>query len=249
MTDHILCSDGVRFRVYERPPGRILVDAGFRDRATDASGLGAYQTTQKPGDLTATHEGMPVEVVRAYAKAHGGVAEAGDTALALLKRLPTAAALAEAEQGAGEGALDAPFPGAGGPDLSGRTEGAAVPGALDQCVPGGSPALELDDLTSELIEARKVLAALDASFHPPGRVRSDQSPELVAWYHRANTGAAHASRLVIVTQPRFARHPLLREAVDLRARLQAIADEARRELPGARRRALGIRAEAASTPA
>lgn len=241
MTDIIICRDGVRFRVYERPPGRILVDAGFRDRCTDTSGLGAYQTIHVAGSLTATHEGMPVEVVREYAKAHGGVEEAGATALALLQRLPTAAALAEASRGAEGVALDAPFPDAEGPDLAGRTEGAAVPGALDQREPGGPTTLVLDDLTSELIEARKVLAALDASFHPPGRVRSDQSPELVAWYHRANTGAAHASRLVIVTQPRFARHPLLREAVDLRARLQAIADEARRELPGARRRALGIR--------
>lgn len=244
MTDNIICKDGVRFRVYEKPPGRILVDAGFRDRATDTSGLGAYQTIHVAGELSATHEGMPVEVVRAYARAHGSVAEAGATALALLQRLPTAAALAEAKQGAEGGALDAPFPQARGPDMAGGTAGEAPAGALDQREPGGSPALELDALTTEIIEARKILAGLDASFHPPGKARSDQSPELVAWYHRATSGAAYASRLIIVTQPRFARHPLLQEGIDLRARLQAIVDEARAELPDARKRALGIKVNA-----
>jgi hypothetical protein len=238
----IQCRDGVLFRVYERRPDRILVDAGFRDRATDASGLGAYQTAHKPGDLTATHEGMPVEVVRSYAKAHGGVAEAGATALALFQRLPTAAALADAKQGAMEGAPKAVFPEARRPDVAG---GKAPPGALDQRVGGGSETLVLDALTSEVIEARKILSGLEASFLPPGKVRSDQSPELRAWYHRANSGAAYASRLVIVTQPRFGRHPLLQEGIALRARLQAIADEARRELPAAKNRALGIKINAA----
>lgn len=89
----ISCRDGIAFYVRERH-GRIIVEAGWRDRVLQASELARYQAGRDPGELSARFEGMPVETVRAYAKAHGGVSEAGERALALLKRLPSAAAAA-----------------------------------------------------------------------------------------------------------------------------------------------------------
>jgi hypothetical protein len=93
----IRCKDGKIFSV-QRLGGGITVHADFRDPAVVASGLGRYMTFHEPGDGSAEHTGMPVEIVRAYAKAHGGVAEAGAEALALLKKLPSEAAAPAPEQ-------------------------------------------------------------------------------------------------------------------------------------------------------
>lgn len=84
----IRCKDGVVFTV-DRKCGSITVFATFRDDLRTSSGLARYDTFHEPGDARAEHTGMPVEIVRAYAKAHGGVAEAGPQALALLKELPS----------------------------------------------------------------------------------------------------------------------------------------------------------------
>ncbi|MFC6776570.1 hypothetical protein [Methylobacterium gregans] len=118
----IRCKDGRVFSV-ERMGGGITVFADFRDPAVDATGLGRFQTFHEPGDGSAEHTGMPVEIVRAYAKAHGGVAEAGAEAVALLKALPSRPALPAAEPAPApeqpapaveEAAAPRPFPGSPG---------------------------------------------------------------------------------------------------------------------------------------
>lgn len=60
------------------------------------------------------------------------------------------------------------------------------------------------------------------------------------WGKRASAGAGLAARLIIVEHDRFARHPLREEGRQLRERLFAFYEEAKRELPRAGRRANGI---------
>jgi hypothetical protein len=95
-------------------------------------------------------------------------------------------------------------------------------------------------LTPAVIEARRAIAELDAGFLYKGREPAHPGEELAVWGKRASIGAGLGSRLIIVTHPRFARHPLLEEAIDLRARLLAYYEEARAEMPRAMRRANGI---------
>ncbi|ACB78272.1 hypothetical protein Mpop_0077 [Methylorubrum populi BJ001] len=82
---------------------------------------------------------------------------------------------------------------------------------------------------------------MDRGFLFQGREPAHSGEVLSAWYTRAARGAGIGSRLVVATYDRFARHPLRAEALDLRERLLAVADEARRELPAAQRRSNGIR--------
>ncbi|WP_157914163.1 MULTISPECIES: hypothetical protein [Methylobacteriaceae] len=117
-----------------------------------------------------------------------------------------------------------------------------MPGALDQPELDGAPArIELDHLTPAVIEARKAVAEFDAGFHYRGREPAHRGEVLDAWYRRATAGAAVGSRLIIAKHDHFARHPLQAEALDLRARLLAVAEEAYRELPRAQKRANWIR--------
>ncbi len=93
----VRCKDGTVFSVgpegcRDRPGARVVVHASFRDAMRQSSGLAQFEIFHEPGDASAEHAGMPVEIVRAYARAHGGVAEAGPEALAFLKRLASAAA-------------------------------------------------------------------------------------------------------------------------------------------------------------
>lgn len=96
-------------------PGSVTLHASFRDKHASACGLSRYMTFHEPGDGTAEHQGMPVEIVRAYTKIHGGVAQAGAEALALLKSLPSAEAppagpsIPEAVPGGEEAAPPRPF--------------------------------------------------------------------------------------------------------------------------------------------
>jgi hypothetical protein len=92
-----------------------------------------------------------------------------------------------------------------------------------------------------VIEAQKALAEFDAGFLFQGREPAHRGEVLDTWYRRAAKGAGIGSRLVIATHDRFARHPLREEALDLRARLLAVAEEAYRELPRAQKRANWIR--------
>lgn len=91
----VRCKDGVIFSVgpegcRNSPGAQVVVYAPLRDPAVAASGLAKFETFHEPGDARAEHAGMTIEVVRAYARLHGGVAEAGPEALEFLKRLPSA---------------------------------------------------------------------------------------------------------------------------------------------------------------
>ncbi len=127
----IRCKDSTVFSVgpegcRDRPGARIVVYASFRDAMRQSSGLARFEIFHEPGDASAEHAGMPVEIVRAYARLHGGVAEAGEKALEFLKRLPSAAdtpapipeaqpepeaaPIPETTVGGGEAASPLPFP-------------------------------------------------------------------------------------------------------------------------------------------
>lgn len=240
----IRCKDGRVFSV-QRLGGGITVHADFRDPAVVASGLGRFPTFHEPGDGSAEHTGMPVEILRAYAKAHGGVAEAGAEALALLKGLSSAAAEPAPAPEQPAPAVEEAAPGR--PFLLGSRGGRGGPpaadvGALDLHVGEPAPAsLPLDDLTPAVIEARKAIAEFDRGFLFQGREPAHNGEVLSTWYTRAARGAGIGSRLIVATHDRLARHPLRAEALALRERLLAVADEARRELPAAQRRSNGIR--------
>jgi hypothetical protein len=113
--DEVILRSGQAFTV-AGAPGNVTLRASLRDKYISDCGLGRYMTFHEPGDPTAEHRGMPVEIVRVYTKIHGGVASAGVEALALLKTLPSAEAplpdappAPEAVQGGGEAARGRPF--------------------------------------------------------------------------------------------------------------------------------------------
>ena len=136
----------------------------------------------------------------------------------------------------------APFFAPRGAVVARGPEAPAHPRAPDQPeLEGAPPSLELDDLTPAVIEARKAIAELDKGFLFQGREPAHRGEVLDTWYRRAAKGAGIGSRLVIATHDRFARHPLREEALDLRARLLAVAEEAYRELSRAQKRANWIR--------
>lgn len=226
----VRCKDGTRF-IVTGTPGHVVVFATFRDKAVIECGLGRYHTFHEPGDLRAEHQGMPVEIVRAYAKAHGGVAEAGEKALALLKTLPSQA---EPVMGAPtdsqppaveEAAPEAPLPEARGANLAGRSPAEADARALDQHELG-APALQLDTLTADVIEARKLVRELEGPLLLRGKPPRHFVDERDAWMHRTTSAAGIAGRMISVTDPKLAEHPLLTEAVGLRSRLLLLRDEA-----------------------
>ncbi len=114
-SDQVILRSGQAFSV-AGAPGNVTLYVDFRDRHADACGLSRFMTFHEPGDGTAEHQGMPVEVVRAYTKIHGGVAQAGSEALALLKSIPSAEAppaaappAPEATTGGEEAARGRPF--------------------------------------------------------------------------------------------------------------------------------------------
>lgn len=250
-SEHLRCKDGALISIL--PPFRRLdtsqegevdiVDPPVRlravpeDPAVQASGLAAYwrHHNRREGD-DAEYSRVPVAIVRAFVRLHGGVAEAGEEALAELKR---AATLEQADpvmgapvtdspaQAAEEAAPAAPLPQARGAGVAGRAEAPAAPRALDQHAV--EPALLLDELTEAVIEARRAVV----DFEGPvvwkkewGKPRADLLPEVAALWRRISRGAGLASRLIITTHPRYAAHPLLDEGVRLRGQLQRIGDEA-----------------------
>lgn len=91
---HIRLRDGTLMAVHAPGPRMIVVSAPEDEVATEC-GLGRYRTDRSGSGMWAFHQGMPVEVVRAYCRGHGGVERAGATALDLLKRLPSRPAAAE----------------------------------------------------------------------------------------------------------------------------------------------------------
>ncbi len=96
--------------------------------------------------------------------------------------------------------------------------------------PAGDDGLPLDELTPAIIEARKAVALFEgpvAWIGPPLPPSKDRIEE--ALWQRIARGAGLSSRLILVEQPRFARHPLREEGVRLRARLTQIHEEASSE--------------------
>ncbi|MBI1689548.1 hypothetical protein [Methylorubrum sp. DB1722] len=98
---HLRCRDGRIISILD-PTRRLdpnvedeayIVDPGVRlravpeDPAVEASGLARYwrHHNRREGN-DALYAGVPVEVVRAFIRAHGGFAEAGEEALAEMKR-------------------------------------------------------------------------------------------------------------------------------------------------------------------
>lgn len=229
----IRLKDGTTISVHT-PGGGVVIVTTPVDEAAAATGLSAYRSAPVGSSGQGMHAGMPVEIVRAYCRAHGGVAEAGETALALLKSLPSQAdpvmgapATVSLPPALVEAAPISPLPPARGADVAARAAAPAAPRAPDQ--PAVEQGLQLDELTEAVIEARRAVA----DFEGPvvwkkewGRPRPDRLPEVSALWRRISKGAGLASRLIIVTHARYASHPLLAEGVRLRARLQLIDVEA-----------------------
>ena len=102
----IVCKDGVGLRVESRD-GAIVVTALARDGLRAKAGLAAYESVGQESGLEARHEGVPVDVVRAYVRLHHGVEAIHPVALAILKgETPPAPA---AVQGGEEAAPPRPF--------------------------------------------------------------------------------------------------------------------------------------------
>lgn len=207
----VLCKDGGSFSV-SRKGGRIAIFASFRDRLAVDAGLARYTTFHEPGDACAEHTGMPVEVVREYARLHGGVAQAGEQALALLKEL------------AGETATPPePAKDSGKPitDSLARAErireqvAAGTHDFLGRPLPDRVP---VDRLTPAVIEGRRVVAEVERPL-VPGLGYEGVSPRRAALEWRAEQAGIAMSNLGIRERAQYARHPLKAEAVALSGRL------------------------------
>lgn len=102
----VVCRDGVGLRVESRD-GALAVFALARDGLRSKAGLADYESAGQESGLEARHEGVPVEVVRAYVRAHHGVEAIHPVALAILKgEVPQSP---EAVQGGAEAAPPRPF--------------------------------------------------------------------------------------------------------------------------------------------
>jgi len=212
--NRIACKDGTTFFVRERATGAIVLSALRDDSVSQACGLWRYRTAHRPGELYAEHQNMPVERVRAYALGHGGVAEGGPVAVALLKRLPS-----EASKGAEGVASTAGFrAAAGGSGVAGRPAPAAVPGAPHQRDAGGPGAVAVDVLTPEIIDARRFLAVLDGPHLLDGREPETDAEALRVWQNRGSIALRAYASLAVRLGPGSERHPLYGEAVALRDR-------------------------------
>lgn len=123
----LLCKDGTRISILD-PTRRLdpnaedeafIVDPGVRmravpeDPAVEASGLARYwrHHDRREGN-DALYAGVPVSVVRSFIRLHGGFDEAGEEALAELKRageMEKAAPVHEASPAVEEAAAPRPF--------------------------------------------------------------------------------------------------------------------------------------------
>lgn len=212
--NRIACRDGVVFFVKERATGVIVVTAPREDAVSVSCGLSRYRIPARAGEPYAEHQGMPVEAVRAYAMGHGGVAEPGAVAVALLKKLPS-----RNSQGF-EGRAPSPGfrPAAGGSGVAERTASEALPGASDQRLGGGPGTVEVDTLTPEIIDARRFLAELDGPHLLDGREPETDAEALRVWQNRGSIALRAYASLAVRLGPGSERHPLYHEAVALRDR-------------------------------
>lgn len=96
----ILCKDGARFAV-ESVGGALIVTTPATDPAREQVGLAPYEAAVQVRAGVLRHDGVPLDVVRAFIRAHDGFEAAGPEALETLRA---------AGQGGGEAAPDRPFP-------------------------------------------------------------------------------------------------------------------------------------------
>ncbi len=211
----VLCKDGRLFSV-DRKCGQITVFASFRDRIAVDAGLARFTTFHEPGDACAEHAGMPVEVVREYARLHGGVAQAGEQALALLKEL------------AGEAQAAEPAP-TDSPAKAVSTFELMAAGTHDFLGRPLPPGLPVDFLTPVVIKARKVVAEVERPLKPVLGY-GDVSARQAALEWRAEQASSAASRLALLEGAQYVRHPLRSEAIDLRKRLAKAEEKALAEI-------------------
>lgn len=211
----VLCKDGRIFSV-DRKGGRVTVYASFRDRIAVDAGLARFTTFHEPGDACAEHAGMPVEIVREYARLHGGVAQAGEQALALLKELAGEAPAAEAP------ATDSPAKAVSTLELM----AAGTHDFLGKPLPPGLP---VDRLTPVVIDARRVVAEVERPLRPVlgyGEVSARQAA-LEWWAEQAGSAAC---RLDFLELAQYVRHPLRAEAIALQKRLATAREKALAEI-------------------
>jgi hypothetical protein len=109
----VACRDGTRFAV-ESVGGALVVTTPAADPARETAGLAPFEAAVQVRAGVFRHNAVPIDVVRAFIRAHGGYADAGPEALAALQSAgrpaePAPAPAAEDVQGGGEAAPDRPF--------------------------------------------------------------------------------------------------------------------------------------------
>lgn len=205
----VACRDGTRFAV-EGVALRLVVTALDNDPFLEETGIAAFADCQQRTRGVLRHTGVPLDALRHFIRLHGGYAGAGPLALAVLQRL---------------GQAPAPEPAPAPAEVQGAREAA----------PAGDTALLLDELTSAVIAARKVLARLEAE--PPPVVPGNRP-----WFGRMGASGVAASILEPAFTPRYARHPLVAEAIALHAKLEKIKEAASRKVCGTFHRSDRVRA-------
>lgn len=104
----VACKDGTRFAVESRG-GVLTVTTAATDPARVPAGLAPFEAAVQVRAGVFRHDAVPIDVVRALIRAHGGYDAAGPDALAALQSA-SRPATTEDVQGGGEAALDRPFP-------------------------------------------------------------------------------------------------------------------------------------------
>lgn len=107
----------------------------------------------------------------------------------------------------------------------GDPRGLPEPRRLPSAVPVTPKAA--DRFEEIVVAAREQLTALEGPLLLNGQPADRIMDQRRAWGHRVAEADGTASRLGVVDHPEFARHPLLAEALHLRARIQTHAVEAR----------------------
>ncbi len=90
--------------------------------------------------------------------------------------------------------------------------------------PPDGPSRVLDDLTPAVVAAREKVARAKKPPVFEGRLAAEEEER--HWGLFASACAGNAARLVIVTHPQYATHPLLAEAISLRDELQRLFESA-----------------------
>ena len=237
---HVRCADG-RWISILTPPRRwdrhadeddftqeppVRLRAVPEDPAVEASGMSRYwHSHNRREGIDALYAQVPVGIVRAFIRLHGGIDEIGADALAELQR---AAALEQAGAPP-EPAPAAEAPATDSPARTSRTRELMEAGTHDFLGRPLPPGLPVDRLTPVVIDARRVVAEVEPPLRPVlgyGEVSARQAA--LEW--RAEQAGAAACRLDLLERALYARHPLKTEAVDLQKRLARAREKALAEI-------------------